>query len=448
MLEARHQGGPAGRRLERVERHPAAPIADRMDLGRDPGRRRPASRMPRPRPASVSQIPRSVPGGSGRPGLGLDRLEERGRPRRQRPVGEQLQPAEPCPAAGRSRADRRSAAPARPPSPAAPSGSRHGPGSAGRRARRATRYAAIARPRPSWSDSAPGSWTATTPSRIRSRASRAIEVSYCSADAGGTWSVTIRAAASWRTPVGVPSASRRMIPPAGIALDRRRCPRSPSPAGSPTGRGDRGPTARPPGRARPARDRRRSARRPSDRCASRGPRARRPGRRAPRGPRRSGPARRRASGSPSGRSGRATSPPSARWRWASVRPGIATSSGSSSIRKVCGSARVSSSMAEPANATRPSVIPTASTQPNPRSPARVAIRPPRDEDVERHQRGHPVAIGVVDRRRVGEERAPGRRGRARRRARAPGRSAPSGPPRWPAWIAPARTHVAPPPGNA
>ena len=55
----------------------------------------------------------------------------------------------------------------------------------------------------------------------------------------------------------------------------------------------------------------------------------------------------------------------ARWRCASVSPGIATSSGSSSIRSVNGSARVSSSTSEPANATRPSRIPIASTQPKP-----------------------------------------------------------------------------------
>ena len=53
----------------------------------------------------------------------------------------------------------------------------------------------------------------------------------------------------------------------------------------------------------------------------------------------------------------------ARWRWASVSAGMAISPGSSSTRRVCGSARVSSSTADPANATLPPRIPIASTQP-------------------------------------------------------------------------------------
>ena len=76
-------------------------------------------------------------------------------------------------------------------------------------------------------------------------------------------------------------------------------------------------------------------------------------------------------------------PPSARWRCESVSPGIATSSGSSSKRTVNGSARVSSWTADPANATRPRVIPTASTQPNPRV-ARERRDPAGDERFEGH----------------------------------------------------------------
>ena len=56
-------------------------------------------------------------------------------------------------------------------------------------------------------------------------------------------------------------------------------------------------------------------------------------------------------------------------------PGSRPRRGRARTGRVNGSARVSRSTAEPAKATRPPVIPTASTQPNPRSPASVAIRP-------------------------------------------------------------------------
>ena len=153
-------------------------------------------------------------------------------------------------------------------------------------------------------------------------------------------------------------------------------------------------------------------------------------------------ARRRASPSSSdGASSRSTcrdaSAACARWRCASVSPGIASWSGSSAIRTVKGSARVSRSISDPANATRPSRMPIASTHPKPESPARVAIRPVRS-----------MSSGMVGQ----------RTGSARRSARS---SCPSPAPRpsatatralmahnVPTGMAPARVHVAPPPGNA
>ena len=49
------------------------------------------------RSGGVMKTPRSVPAGSGLAGLRFDRLEEGRRPRRERPVGEELLPAQPRP---------------------------------------------------------------------------------------------------------------------------------------------------------------------------------------------------------------------------------------------------------------------------------------------------------------------------------------------------------------
>ena len=126
----------------------------------------------------------------------------------------------------------------------------------------------------------------------------------------------------------------------------------------------------------------------------------------------------------------------ARCRCASVNPGSATSSGSRAIRSVNGSARVSRSTSEPAKATRPSRIPMASTQPKPDEPASVAIRPVMS-----------VSSGIGQG--VGSASS----------AVSPSRSSPAPRPsanatraltahRCPTGSAPARTHIAPPPGNA
>ena len=169
VLEARHQRRPAGRRLEHVERGPDAPVADRVDLRRDPG----VGRAPRDAASRSGggQPDPALRAGRQRPArLGLDRLEEGGGPRRQRPVGEQLQPAEPGPAAGRSRADRRSAARARPRSPSCSERIE-----AWTRIGRSPRSSStpVGRDRPPEAllerRARPGSWTATTPERIRSR---------------------------------------------------------------------------------------------------------------------------------------------------------------------------------------------------------------------------------------------------------------------------------------
>ena len=169
------------------------------------------------------------------------------------------------------------------------------------------------------------------------------------------------------------------------------------------------------GRAPPSRDRRPSASDPSGPTSQPWPSSQASGsaRRDVRSAG-SGPARRPASRRRTGRPVRVASAAPARWRCASVSPGIATSSGSSAIRSVNGSARVSRSTSEPAKAIRPSRMPIASTQPNPLSPASVAIRPVMSI-VERHDVRPPGRPA---------ER-PARRGRARHRARARARRGPS-----------------------
>ena len=204
----------------------------------------------------------------------------------------------------------------------------------------------------------------------------------------------------------------------------------------PTARGDRAPTGRRAGPAPRTPGRRRSASRPIGPSPSRGPRA----------THRAAAARARLAGAPGPRPGSAASPRStcrdasaacARWRWASVRPGIATWSGSSAIRTVNGSARVSRSISDPANATRPSRMPTASTQPKPESPARVAIRPVRS--MSRGMVGQRTGSARSSARSFRPSPAPRPSASATRALMA--HSVPTG-------MAPARAQVAPPPGNA
>ena len=183
---------------------------------------------------------------------------------------------------------------------------------------------------------------------------------------------------SCRTPVGRPVASRRITPPAGIGaalvdagLDERR-------GAGERARGGRGPRARPAGPGRRARGRRRSA---SGRAASGSqPAALDPARRrpAPRRGRRADPARRarRSTRSPRASTRDRASAASARCRWASVRPGIATSS-----RREVQAARARDRPGlrrrprRPAATTRPPRTAIASTHPGPSAPASVAILP-------------------------------------------------------------------------
>ena len=249
MLEPRHERHAADRRLQRVEGGPDAAVADRVDDRRDPGAG--GARRERGEPLRRrDEDPALRAGGQRLAGLRLDRLEEGRRPRRERPVGEELQPAEPGPVD------------ARPERIAAPQA---------RLDRRvdllladagvdAERQAAALREAPVRLDPAPEPLLQRQRARVVDRddaeptsslGERGDEPLVALVGwARGTWFVTSRAAASWRTPVGSPPSSRRMIPPAGsvgVACDPRP---SRAPPGSPRARGGRGPTARPAARAR------------------------------------------------------------------------------------------------------------------------------------------------------------------------------------------------------
>ena len=192
----------------------------------------------------------------------------------------------------------------------------------------------------------------------------------------GMWTVTSPAAASRSTPVGAPSSARRITPPAGSGVVAS----SPAVCSAPW------LTSRPwwscahSATRRPGATRSRSSavgQRPHRSTSQPNPSSHASGsvNRPWAAPMSAIPS---SSESAAWRSTwRAAIPASARCRCASVRPGIATWSGSSTIRSVSGSARVSRYTSEPANATRPSRIPIASTHPKPSlaSSARVAIRP-------------------------------------------------------------------------
>ena len=362
---------------QQVQREPDGGIADGVDLGRDAAGRgaldevRQAGRIGHPQATALIRCQRPIELGLRCPRGGARSATPSSRPRstsasRRGPVPpDRTRARRHCGARrpGRSRASRRAGRRGRGPAAGPcrrggrrPGTSRRGPDPGPARPDRA-RPPRRARP-------APG------PTAIRALARSA-------SDASGMWTVTRRAAASNSTPDGAPSARRvgrcRPVPP----RSRRSRPPSGTPRGWPTGRGGRGPTGRSDGRVPRPRGRRPSASHPSGPSPSRGPGARRRGpRRGPRdGPRRSGAGRPPASALVVRSSWRVARAAAARCRWASVRPGIATSSGSRSRRSVCGSARVSRSIADPAKATRPSRIPMASTQPKPASPPSVAIRP-------------------------------------------------------------------------
>ena len=168
---------------------------------------------------SVSQIPRSVPAGSGPPLLRLDGIEQGGRPRRQCPVGEELQPAEPGAAAGRAdrvpapelhrRRSRELFRPDRGMDPDRQVAALVE--DAIRVDRPAQPFLERERARIMDGDHAePDEVTCQTADRLLVLSRRGL----------GTRSVTSRAAASWRTPVAAPSASRRIRPPGGSARSR------------------------------------------------------------------------------------------------------------------------------------------------------------------------------------------------------------------------------------
>ena len=146
---------------------------------------------------------------------------------------------------------------------------------------------------------------------------------------GGTWIVTRRAAAS--TSDALRLCRRRRGAPPHRSDRRQRSSPVPARRGWPTARDGRGPTARPGVRGRPSPGRRPSASDPSGRCPSRGPRAT-PRPAAPGGASGDGEAIGRGSRRRSGRPGGRAMAACARCRWASVRPGMATWSGSRAIR--------------------------------------------------------------------------------------------------------------------
>ncbi len=219
----------------------------------------------------VSQIPRSVPGGSGRPSSGLDRVEQGRRPRGKRPVGEELQPAEPGAAADRPErvtapelgrrggrellgADR-GVDPERQVVALIERAVRRDPQAQAVLEREGARDRGRRRPR-----AGPGRGPAgrSPPRRPPRRPAGRDRRRAAPPTRGGRPSARPSA-------IAPDDPARRIGRPLVDPGDRER------PRGWPTARGGRGPRGRPRARVRPARGRLRSARRPSGRCASRGP---------------------------------------------------------------------------------------------------------------------------------------------------------------------------------
>ncbi len=256
--------------LQRIEGGPKPCIADRMDLGHDPAAGRPLGQLGQPiglrdpDPALAPGLQRPVR-------LECERLEQRGRPGAERPVGEQLLPAHPGPAVGIP-ADRHAAPiaaldgdgdgllaeadvrPDREPSRVGQPGVRgEGPleGRVG--------------------DEAAGVVDRDDPERnelaaerrdgrgelVRGRRRRQVAPRAGRPTRGGSRSA------------GRPGRAGSRRPP-GLGCPRRRPPPG-AQHGSPIANGDRGPRARPGGRALPARGRRRWASHPSDPTPSRVP---------------------------------------------------------------------------------------------------------------------------------------------------------------------------------
>ena len=324
-------------------------VADGVDLGRDAAGRRPGDPRPQavgvghPHAAALLRRERSV-------GLRLDVLEEGRRARPERPVGEALLPADPgtavrvlaqhgpAPVALLDRGGDRVVAhagvdPHRQSAGVGQPGvdrerSRSGPGPAPRRPGRGRRPR-----RGRGADRRSTRWP--RPARRRSVAGRG------------------------SSPAGTPSrrARPRAARPASGARPRRadrrpRTRRGRGPHGWPTARGGRGPRCWRDGPVPHARGRRPSASGPIGRCPSRAPPATPPAP-APHGPRPAAPDPAASVGASVRSTWRSAIAAWARWRWASVSPGMATWSGSRRMRRVNGSARVSRNTSDPANADPP-----------------------------------------------------------------------------------------------
>ncbi len=331
-----------GARLEGVERGPDRRIADRVDLRGDPAGRRSRDELAQPLglgdPDAAPQVGRrAVARAPARCRPGARRSATRAS-RRRSTSASRSGPAR--------RGRRRGPSPLRrPPASAVSSASSRSDAMHPDRQPAGLGQARVGRVRPRRgrgpARAPPGSWTATTPSATSSSETATMAASRSASAIGGMWTVTSRVAASCRTPSGfavgvapddaagrigvsrsTPAASR----PAWLAQQRVVVVR---PQRAATARRDglevvgRRPAA-------PAVDVPAVALEPGvrDRPAPR----ERPG---------SAPGRRRASRRRSGRPGASRRRRAARWRCASVRPGIATWSGSRAIRSVNGSARVS-----------------------------------------------------------------------------------------------------------
>ena len=415
MLDARHQR----RRRARAASGRRAPRGSPRRRWRGSSsrcRRPPPARRARARPSGIGH-PDAAPllGRQRSVGLGLDVLEERRRPRPERAVGEALLPADRRPPV-RVRAEPRAAAmtaarwPPRPRRRAC----RHGRGAAAGPHRTAGR-------RPGTSTTASGSGRDAARvvagddaerdevlpdlDRARARGRRP--------SAAATWIVTSRVAASYSTPSGVPSSRA----PDDAARPGRRSGRSAARERRVAGP-QRVVVVRPDRRPATGRDRlevhRRSASRPIDRESQPWPSSHAPSGSRSCAARSRAQARRRASAASSRSTWRDAIAACARCRWASVSPGIATWSGSSRIRSVNGSARVSRYDLGPGERDPPVADPD---RLDPAEPRVAGER--RDAAGDQRVEGHgPVSL-------AGRPAAPrGRRGRAPPRARGPARPAP------------------------
>ena len=162
-------GRPAAVGVEDVERGADRGVADRVDLRGDAGRA--AARVASSASSSggVIQTPRRCSGGSGGVRLGLDVLEQGRGPRPERAVGEASSASRPGPGpSGRRRARRRCAGRARSRCRGRRRARRHGRGPAAGPVSARCARPGTSRSGPGRGRAPPGSWQATTPSETRS----------------------------------------------------------------------------------------------------------------------------------------------------------------------------------------------------------------------------------------------------------------------------------------